>query len=76
MYWAKATVIYPLCEGNVYVVAPGANIHINSPLVDEFAKEFPGLCLLQVCLKNLLLELGTYSYLKIQYLKLDLISDN
>ncbi|XP_050344100.1 GATOR complex protein NPRL3 isoform X1 [Nymphalis io] len=48
VYWAKATVIYPLCEGNVYVVAPGANIHINSPLVDEFAKEFPGLCLLQM----------------------------
>ncbi|XP_072931396.1 GATOR complex protein NPRL3 [Epargyreus clarus] len=48
VYWAKATVIYPLCEGNVYVVAPGANIHINSPIVDEFAKEFPGLCLLQM----------------------------
>lgn len=48
VYWAKATVIYPLCEGNVYVVAPGANIHVNSPLVEEFAKEFPGLCLLQV----------------------------
>ncbi|XP_028027386.1 GATOR complex protein NPRL3 [Bombyx mandarina] len=48
VYWAKATVIYPLCEGNVYVVAPGANIHIHSPLVDEFAKEFPGLCLLQM----------------------------
>ncbi|XP_075976854.1 GATOR complex protein Nprl3 [Anticarsia gemmatalis] len=48
VYWAKATVIYPLCESNVYVVAPGANVHINSPLVEEFAKEFPGLCLLQM----------------------------
>ncbi|XP_068629292.1 GATOR complex protein NPRL3 [Battus philenor] len=48
VYWAKATVIYPLCEGNVYVVAPGANVHIHSPLLDEFAKEFPGLCLLQM----------------------------
>ncbi|XP_060804161.1 GATOR complex protein NPRL3 [Amyelois transitella] len=48
VYWAKATVIYPLCEGNVYVVAPGASVHINSPLVYEFAKEFPGLCLLQM----------------------------
>ncbi|CAG9788384.1 unnamed protein product [Diatraea saccharalis] len=48
VYWAKATIIYPLCEGNVYVVAPGANIHIHSPLVEEFAKEFPGLCLLQM----------------------------
>lgn len=52
VYWAKATVIYPLCEGNVYVVAPGANVHIHSPLVEEFAKEFPGLCLLQMlCVK-------------------------
>lgn len=51
VYWAKATVIYPLCEGNVYVVAPGANINIHSPLVDEFAKEFLGLCLLQVSLR-------------------------
>ncbi|KAG6463375.1 hypothetical protein O3G_MSEX013834 [Manduca sexta] len=48
VYWAKATVIYPLCEGNVYVVAPGANVHIHSPLVEEFAKEFPGLCLLHM----------------------------
>ncbi|KAM3957819.1 LOW QUALITY PROTEIN: GATOR complex protein Nprl3 [Aphomia sociella] len=48
VYWAKATVIYPLCEGNVYVVAPGANVHVNSPVVYEFAKEFPGLCLLQM----------------------------
>ncbi|CAK1582706.1 unnamed protein product [Parnassius mnemosyne] len=48
VYWAKATVIYPLCEGNVYVVAPGANVHIHSPLLEEFAKEFPGLCLLQM----------------------------
>ncbi|CAD0197849.1 unnamed protein product [Chrysodeixis includens] len=48
VYWAKATVIYPLCESNVYVVAPGANVHIHSPLVEEFAKEFPNLCLLQM----------------------------
>ncbi|XP_061718141.1 GATOR complex protein NPRL3 [Cydia pomonella] len=48
VYWAKATVIYPLCEGNVYVVAPCANVHTHSPLVEEFAKEFPGLCLLQM----------------------------
>ncbi|XP_022130707.2 GATOR complex protein NPRL3 [Pieris rapae] len=48
VYWAKATVIFPLCEGNVYVVSPAANVHVHSPLVDEFAKEFPGLCLLQM----------------------------
>ncbi|XP_013173065.1 PREDICTED: nitrogen permease regulator 3-like protein [Papilio xuthus] len=48
VYWAKATVIYPLCEGNVYVVAPCGNVNIHSPLLDEFAKEFPGLCLVQM----------------------------
>ena len=25
VYWAKATVIYPLCETNVYVLSPQAN---------------------------------------------------
>ncbi|KAI8432307.1 hypothetical protein MSG28_004727 [Choristoneura fumiferana] len=48
VYWAKATVIYPLCEGNVYVVAPCANVHTHSRLCEEFAKEFAGLCLLQM----------------------------
>ncbi|KAG7302032.1 hypothetical protein JYU34_013487 [Plutella xylostella] len=48
VYWAKATVIYPLCEGNVYVVAPGADTRAHSPLPREFAAEFPGLCLLQI----------------------------
>ncbi|KAI5646265.1 nitrogen permease regulator of amino acid transport activity 3 domain-containing protein [Phthorimaea operculella] len=69
VYWAKATVIYPLCEGNVYVVAPSANAHVMSPLVHEFAKQFPGLCLLQMLgefslpaplWKRLLLQLHTY----------------
>uniref|UniRef100_A0A1E1WLF4 GATOR complex protein NPRL3 n=1 Tax=Pectinophora gossypiella TaxID=13191 RepID=A0A1E1WLF4_PECGO len=54
VYWAKATVIYPLCEGNVYVVAPGANVHVHSPLVADFAKEFPGMCLLQVTTTTLI----------------------
>lgn len=48
VYWAKATVIYPLCEGNVYVVAHGAHIPVHEKLITEFSKEFPGSCLLQV----------------------------
>ncbi|GBP48723.1 GATOR complex protein NPRL3 [Eumeta japonica] len=51
VYWAKATVIYPLCEGNVYVIAPGANIYVSSSHVEEFAKEFPGLTLMQVLIE-------------------------
>ncbi|XP_076622225.1 GATOR complex protein Nprl3 [Colletes latitarsis] len=46
VYWAKATIIYPLCESNVYVVSPDAVI--TNQLLEAFSEEFPGLCLLQV----------------------------
>lgn len=46
IYWAKATIIYPLCESNVYVVSPDAII--TNQLLELFSEEFPGLCLLQV----------------------------
>lgn len=46
VYWAKATIIYPLCESNVYVVSPDAII--TNQLLEAFSEEFPGLCLLQV----------------------------
>ena len=46
VYWAMATVIYPICEANVYVVTPDAPI--NSPaLEDAFSMAFPGLSLIQ-----------------------------
>lgn len=48
VYWAKATIIYPLCETNVYVVSPDAPIHINSPLVEKFSNKFPGMSLIEV----------------------------
>ncbi|XP_017892056.1 GATOR complex protein NPRL3 [Ceratina calcarata] len=47
VYWAKATVIYPLCESNVYVVSPDAAINDHHSL-ENFAEQFPGLRLLQV----------------------------
>lgn len=50
MYWAKATIIYPLCESNVYAIAPDAPSDLGSPLVERFSEQFPGLCLLQVLL--------------------------
>uniref|UniRef100_A0A336LA23 GATOR complex protein NPRL3 n=1 Tax=Culicoides sonorensis TaxID=179676 RepID=A0A336LA23_CULSO len=48
VYWAKAIVIYPLCESNVYVTTPDAPLHTNSVLVDKFAAKFPGMSLFEV----------------------------
>lgn len=48
VYWAKATIIYPLCETNVYVIAPDAPLHIHSHLVDKFSSSFPGMSLFEV----------------------------
>uniref|UniRef100_A0A0K8TKV8 GATOR complex protein NPRL3 n=1 Tax=Tabanus bromius TaxID=304241 RepID=A0A0K8TKV8_TABBR len=48
VYWAKATIIYPLCETNVYVIAPDAPLHTYSPLVEKFSARFPGMSLFEV----------------------------
>lgn len=40
VYWAKATIIYPLCETNVYVIAPDAPLHNHSPLAEKFSSKF------------------------------------
>lgn len=48
VYWAKATIIYPLCETNVYVIAPDAPLYTNSPLVNKFSTKFPGMSLFEV----------------------------
>lgn len=48
VYWAKAIIIYPLCETNVYVIAPDAQLHTNSPLVDKFSMKFPGISVFEV----------------------------
>lgn len=48
MYWAKATVIYPLCASNKYVISPDAPIHLNSPLIEKFNEAFPGMNLIRV----------------------------
>ncbi|CAO1402186.1 unnamed protein product [Diamesa serratosioi] len=48
VYWAKATIIYPLCETNVYVISPEAPISVNSPLVEKFNTKFPGMSLIEV----------------------------
>ncbi|XP_061182292.1 GATOR1 complex protein NPRL3-like [Saccostrea echinata] len=40
VYWGKATIIYPLCETNMYVLSPVANTYINSDLSSEFSQLF------------------------------------
>lgn len=48
VYWAKATIIYPLCETNVYVISPDATLHVHSSLVEKFSTKFPGMSLFEV----------------------------
>uniref|UniRef100_A0A8C2PVC5 GATOR complex protein NPRL3 n=1 Tax=Cyprinus carpio TaxID=7962 RepID=A0A8C2PVC5_CYPCA len=42
VYWGKAIIIYPLCENNVYMLSPHANICMYSPLAEQFALQFSG----------------------------------
>lgn len=48
VYWAKATVIFPICSSNKYVISPDAPIFLNSSLVDRFTEVFPGMDLIRV----------------------------
>ena len=45
LYWGKATVIYPLCNTNLYVVSPNVPDHLSPVLVEKFAEQFPGMSL-------------------------------
>ncbi|XP_046893442.1 GATOR complex protein NPRL3 isoform X2 [Hypomesus transpacificus] len=42
VYWGKAIIVYPLCENNVYMLSPHANISLYSLLAEQFAQQFPG----------------------------------
>ncbi|CAL8122765.1 unnamed protein product [Orchesella dallaii] len=47
VYWAHATVIYPLCESNIYFLAP--DVPLDSPeLEGAFKRKFPQLLMTQV----------------------------
>lgn len=48
VYWGKATIIFPLCESNIYMLHPSAPTGINSPLVAEFQERFSSDCLLKI----------------------------
>ncbi|KAJ8037964.1 GATOR complex protein NPRL3 [Holothuria leucospilota] len=41
VYWGKATVIFPLCESNMYILSPRVPTGIHSPLHEEFSQLFP-----------------------------------
>ncbi|XP_043955445.1 GATOR complex protein NPRL3 isoform X3 [Gambusia affinis] len=42
VYWGKAIIIFPLCENNVYMLSPHANISLYSALAKQFAQQFSG----------------------------------
>ncbi|XP_060579018.1 GATOR1 complex protein NPRL3-like [Ruditapes philippinarum] len=54
VYWAKAVIIYPLCETNIYVLSPSENDLRSSKLVEDFTQQFPG--------KSLPVELAEFSF--------------
>lgn len=41
IYWAKATVIYPICDSNIYAIHPLASTGLQSSLVYDFKTRFP-----------------------------------
>ena len=51
--WGKACIIYPLCETNVYVLAPSAVLFYQSKLAEMFAERF------EVNLTNVLFYFST-----------------
>jgi len=40
LYWGKGTVIYPLCESNLYVLSPRLPIPIPAKLKEKFSERF------------------------------------
>lgn len=46
LYWGKATIIYPLCDSNVYVISPYAPTYIHSALETQFSEQFSNMPLL------------------------------
>jgi len=40
LYWGKATVIYPLCESNLYVLSPRLPIPVPAKLKERFSERF------------------------------------
>lgn len=41
IYWSKATVIYPICDSNIYAIHPLASTGIQSKVAHDFRTRFP-----------------------------------
>lgn len=41
IYWSKATIIYPICNSNIYAIHPLASTGLRSKLVSDFRTRFP-----------------------------------
>ncbi|CAL4132605.1 unnamed protein product [Meganyctiphanes norvegica] len=42
VYWGKATIIYPVCSTNVYVLSPHCSSGVNTAIEEAFSEAFPG----------------------------------
>ena len=42
LYWGKATIIYPICENNSYVISPKIDDIFVQKVKDQFEEKFPG----------------------------------
>ena len=51
VYWGKATIIFPLCESNHYMLHPSASTAIDSRFIAEFQQQFPCESLLRIMSK-------------------------
>lgn len=48
LYYGHSTIIYPLCDSNVYVLSESANTSPNSKLADVFSESFNNGCLIEI----------------------------
>ena len=40
LYWGRATIIYPVCENNLYVVSPSVRPHLPHRIKEKFYEKF------------------------------------
>lgn len=61
VYWGKATIIFPLCESNHYMLHPSASTAVDSKMKMDFEEQFVGESLLQLMSKfSLGVSLGQF----------------
>ena len=48
LYWGKASIIYPICESNVYVISPKISNLLSRVVQERFSDKFPGESLIEM----------------------------